>query len=267
MRGAGKRRTPRLPSVGAALPLPALGRAPVGAALWGDPLWFAPSVLAGRARAFTRPTGDHKVALLTIVEGSKMRRIRSALGSALVALGAVLAVASAAPSNGAAQDVSRAVAGGSATLRTLAPSEIIMEVRRVGFEPLGRPVQRGPVYIVFALAGNGSDVKLTVDARSGRLLWVADISGPRYGGYYGYPVWPRRVGPLVPPAEIPNMNDVRPDRTATFARPSPPLPRTRPGELTSAANKEPPDQAPAHPEAAAKPPPVAPTMVPVAPLE
>jgi hypothetical protein len=192
-----------------------------------------------------------------------MRRIR-ALGSALVALVAVAAALL--PSNCAAQDISRTVAGG--WTRTLAPSQIIVEARRAGFEPIGRPVQRGPVYVQVARDGDDIDVKLTIDAHSGRLLWIADISGARYGGYY--PAWPRRVRPPVPPAEIPNIgpdrNNFRPDGTATTVGPSPPLPRTRPGELTSAvapaqaAAAVNPDVAPA-----AKPPPV--TMVPVAPLE
>jgi hypothetical protein len=198
-----------------------------------------------------------------------MKRIR-ALGSVLVALVAVTAAALAlAPSKGEAQDTSRAVAGG--TLRTLAPSQIIMEVRRAGFKPISRPVQRGPVYVVSALDGDQFDVNLTLDAYSGRLLWVADIGRTRFGSYYGYPAWPYRARPLVPPADIansgPDMN-IRPDRTAV--RSSPPLPRARPVELTSAVNTQsatPPAQDPPDVAAAAKPPPVAPTMVPIAPLE
>jgi hypothetical protein len=202
-----------------------------------------------------------------------MKRIR-ALGSVLVALVAVTAAALAlAPSKSAAQDVSRAVAGGWTTLRTLAPSQIIMEVRRVGFKPISRPVQRGPVYVVSALDGDDLDVKLTLDAYSGRLLWVADISRTRFGGYYGYPAWPYRARPGLPPADIPNSGpdmNIRPDRTVV--RSSLPLPRARPVELTSAVNSQsaaPPAQDPLHPDvaAAAKPPPVAPTMVPIAPLE
>jgi hypothetical protein len=198
-----------------------------------------------------------------------MKRIR-ALGSVLVALVAVTAAALAlAPSKGAAQDISRTVAGG--TLRTLAPSQIIMEVRRAGFKPISRPVQRGPVYVVSALDGDRFDVNLTLDAYSGRLLWVADIGRTRFGSYYGYPAWPYRARPLVPPADIansgPDMN-IRPDRTAV--RSAPPLPRARPVELTSAVNTQsatPPAQDPPDVAAAAKPPPVAPTMVPIAPLE
>jgi hypothetical protein len=184
-----------------------------------------------------------------------MERIR-AVGSVLVALIAVALVV--APTNGATQDIGRAVAGGSTTLPALAPSQIIMQVRRAGFEPISRPVQRGQVYVLSALDGDDIVVRLTVDARSGRLLWVADVSGTRYGGYYGYPAAPPRVRPPAPPADI-----------QTAVRRSPPLPHTRPGGLTSAVNKESTAAAPVPPDAAAAAnrPPVAPTMVPVAPLE
>jgi hypothetical protein len=219
-----------------------------------------------------------------------MERIKHALGSALVIFVAAPAVLALAPSNGAAQGLARPAGGGWATAGTLAPSEIVIEVRRAGFEPISRPVQRGSVYILFALDDGDMDVKLTVDARSGRVLWVSDVVRQRYSGYYGYPASPRYGRPLAPPAEIPNIGpgrSFRPDRATTFARPSAPLPHTRPADLTSAAPKEsPPPAAASLPSPAsgggkgagnvaapvrsdvapaAKSPPV--TMVPVAPLE
>ena len=209
-----------------------------------------------------------------------MRRMR-APGSAFLGLVTAAAASALAPSNGTAQDTGRAAAGG--WTRTLAPSEIMMEARQAGFEPVSRPLQRGAVYVVVARDGGDTDVKLTIDAHSGRLLWVADISGTRYGGYYGYygyPAWARRVRSPVPPADIPNIgpdrNNVKPYGTAASVRSSS-LPRTRPGELTSAANKE--SVAPAQAAAAVSPAvPVSPdpapaatppavTMVPIAPLE
>jgi hypothetical protein len=221
-----------------------------------------------------------------------MRRIKRALRPALVVFVAVPAVLAVAPKNGIAQDLTWPVAGGWATGGMLAPADIIIAARRAGFEPTSRPVQRGPVYVLFALDDGDMDVKLTVDARSGRVLWVRDVIGPRYGGYYGYPALPRYGRPLVPPAAIPNIapgrNNFRLDRTTVSVRPSPPLPRTRPADLTSAVNKQsaapaPPslpspaggggkgggNAAPVGSDAAptAMPRPAAPTMVPVAPLE
>ena len=222
-----------------------------------------------------------------------MRRTKRVLASALVIFIAVPAILVLAHANGVAQAITRPVAGGWATAGMLAPWEIIVELRRAGFEPISRPAQRGPVYVLFALDDSDMDVRLTVDARSGRVLWAGDVRGARYGGYYGYPAFPRYGRPPVPPVGIPNIgagrSNFRPDRATTFERRSPPLPRTRPTDLTSAAPKEsappvapsPPSPssaggkggasaaAPVRPDVAgaAKSAPAAPTMVPVAPLE
>jgi hypothetical protein len=228
-----------------------------------------------------------------------MRAMRSALVISVVVPG-ILALAQ---SNGVAQDLMRPMAGGWATAGMLTPADIIVEVRRAGFVPVSRPIQRGPVYVLLALDNGDIDVKLTVDARSGRVLWVSDVIGARYGGYYGYPALPHYGRPPVPPSDIPNIgpgrNNFGPDRTTASVRHSPPLPRTRPAELTRAVNKEsaPPPAAPTLPPPAggggkggvttppaqsatstaaasrpgaapeAKSQPAPPTMVPIAPLE
>jgi hypothetical protein len=198
-----------------------------------------------------------------------------------------------AQSNGAARDIAWPPAGVSATAGALAPPEIEAEVRRAGFEPMSRPVQRGRVYVLFALDPYDMDVKLTVDAGSGRVLWVAGVSGTRYGGagYFTYRPWSRYERPPTPPGDIPNIwpgkNNSGSVRSSAFLRPALPLPRTRPADLTSAAAKEtalppqpaqparegrevgePKTAAPVREVApAAKALPMAPTMVPVAPLE
>jgi hypothetical protein len=178
---------------------------------------------------------------------------------------------------------------GPAMAGMLAPRDIVAGVRRAGFEPISRPVQRGRVYVLFAVDPYDVDVKLTVDAGSGRVLWVTDTIGPRYGraGYYPPSRYER---PPVPPGDIPYLgpgrNSSGPARSNASMRPSLPLPRTRPADLTSAAAKETPSPSPyasrtgagqesGEPKAAtpvrsdvapaAKSPPV--TMVPVAPLE
>jgi len=199
-----------------------------------------------------------------------------------------------AQSSGMARDTTGPVAGVSAILGMLAPAEIEAEVRRAGFEPMNRPIQRGRVYVLFALDPYDMDVKLTVDAGTGRVLWVRGVSGARYGGagYYSYRPWSRFERPPTPPGDIPNIwpgkNNSGSVRSSASLRPAPPLPRTRPADLTSAAAKETaPPPHPAHqaregregdePKTtapvrsdvapAAKALPMAPTMVPVAPLE
>jgi hypothetical protein len=198
-----------------------------------------------------------------------------------------------AQSNGAARDIAWPPAGVSATAGALAPPEIEAEVRRAGFEPMSRPLQRGRVYVLFALDPYDMDVKLTVDAGSGRVLWVAGVSGARYGGagYFSHRPWSRYERPPPPPGDIPNIwpgkNNSGSVRSSASLRPALPLPRTRPADLTSAAAKEtalppqpaqqaregreggePKTTAPVREVApAAKALPMAPTMVPVAPLE
>jgi hypothetical protein len=181
-----------------------------------------------------------------------MRRIKRALRSALVISVAAPGLLALVQSSGVAQDLTRPAAGGWPMPAMLAPSDIIIAVRRAGFEPISPPVQRGPVYVLLALDDGDMDVRLTVDARSGRVLWVRGVFRARYGGYYGYPAWPRYGRPPAPPADIPNIgsgrNNFRPDGTAASSRRSPPLPRTRPAELTNAANNQ--SAAPASPSLA-----------------
>jgi hypothetical protein len=221
-----------------------------------------------------------------------MRSIKWALASALVVVAAMPPVLALAQSNGAARDIAWPPAGVSATAGALAPPEIEAAARRAGFEPISRPLQRGRVYVLFALDPYDIDVRLTVDAGSGRVLRVAGMGGTRYGGAeYFYRPWSRYERPPAPPGDIPNMwpgrNNSGSVRSSASLRPALPLPRTRPADLTSAAAKEtalppqpaqqaregrevgePKTTAPVREVApAAKALPMAPTMVPVAPLE
>jgi hypothetical protein len=148
--------------------------------------------------------------------------------------------------------------GAAATTRTLPPAEILAEVRREGFYPVGRPVQRGRVYVLFAVDQDDFDVQLTVDAASGRVLRIASavarVGGP---GQYGYrSIWRER--PPVPPADIPAAGSGSGRAGTRHASPKrfPPLPRNRPVAIAGApATDTAPPPAPAIP------------IVPVGPLE
>jgi hypothetical protein len=199
-----------------------------------------------------------------------------------------------AQSSGVARDTTWPLAGVSATLGMLAPPEIEAEVRRAGFEPISRPLQRGRVYVLLALDPYDMDVRLTVDAGSGRVLRVTGVIGTRYGGagYYSNRPLSRYERPPIPPGDIPNIwpgkNNSGSGRSNASMRPALPLPRTRPADITSAAAKEtaplphpaqqtregreadePRTTAPVRSDVApaAKALPMPPTMVPVAPLE
>jgi hypothetical protein len=196
-----------------------------------------------------------------------MNRILRSLASAVglfVVLSPELALAQ---SDGAAFDMAWPP-GPAAMSDTLPPAEILAEARREGFYPIGRPVQRGHVYVLFAVDQDDMDVKLTVDAASGRVLWVAGavahFGGP---GSYGYrSIW-RSERPAVPPSDVPDAGPTEWDNSGSAGirhhastKGFPPLPRIRPASLASAAAR---DDAP---EAATAVQPAVP-VIPVAPLE
>lgn len=106
----------------------------------------------------------------------------------------------------------------------LPPDEIIASVRSAGFDPVSRPIHRGGVYVLFAIDRYEVDVRVTVDAHSGRVLSAMRLAGefrgePGYGDDeampralppgYGYPPpyerSPQFYEPAVPapPAEVP----------------------------------------------------------------
>jgi hypothetical protein len=95
--------------------------------------------------------------------------------------------------------------------------EIIASVRSAGFDPLSRPIQRGGVYVVFANDRYDADVRVTVDAHSGRVLSAMRLAGEVYDepGHDGYAVPPRASQGYVAPYE-------RPPRFYERAVPMPP---------------------------------------------
>jgi hypothetical protein len=161
---------------------------------------------------------------------------------------------------------------------TLPPVEILANVRAAGYNPVSRPVQHGAVYHLFATDRYLFDVRLTVDARTGRVLGATRLAGASHGGpvYEGalpsaYPFLDRGGRPPVPPALVPEPG--RRNAAATVT-PRPP-PRLHPddGAGNTAAAAATPARQPA--ATAAQPPkspqpaaaPQQPAMVPIAPLE
>ena len=62
----------------------------------------------------------------------------------------------------------------------IAPPEVVAIVRSNGMKPLTPPMRRGPVYLLHALDPNGQEVRVVVNARSGRVMAVRPTFGPRY---------------------------------------------------------------------------------------
>lgn len=152
-----------------------------------------------------------------------------------------------------------------AQVRSVLPAhEIVTIIRSDGFEPLGRPVRRGPVYEVQAIDDFDTRVRVVVDARTGYIVAVRPVV-IRLRGAAFYP--PRRVwgppyeevDPPLPPALVPGQRVDPPVRSAAIAPVTPPVPRPRPaGKIENKAieaEKAGPDK-PAAEEAktAAKPP-------------
>jgi hypothetical protein len=82
----------------------------------------------------------------------------------------------------------------------LPPSEIMASVRSAGFDPLSRPMHRGGVYVVFAADRHDVEVRVTVDAYSGRVLAATRLAGMPYEpGYGGYRAMSRQMPPAMPP--------------------------------------------------------------------
>jgi hypothetical protein len=52
----------------------------------------------------------------------------------------------------------------------LPPREIMGMLRSTGFDPLDRPVRRGPNYVLRAMDGNDREVTLVINGRNGRIL-------------------------------------------------------------------------------------------------
>ena len=133
--------------------------------------------------------------------------MKIAMGCALVWVAAVLVAASSlqagAQSRVGANIVVAQTAGEPTDRGGLAPPEILANVRSAGFDPRSRPLQRGGVYFVFAVDRHFMDVRVTVDANSGRVLSSTRLAGMRYGGpgYDGHEVLSRVYErPPVPPA-------------------------------------------------------------------
>jgi hypothetical protein len=102
-------------------------------------------------------------------------------------------------------------------VQVLPPHEIVASVRSAGFDPLSRPIHRGGVYLVFAIDRYDADVRVTVDAHSGRVLSAMRLAGEVYDepGHDGYAVPPRASQGYVAPYE-------RPPRLYERAVPMPP---------------------------------------------
>ena len=146
----------------------------------------------------------------------------------------------------------------------LPPYEVLTIVRSMGFDPRSRPVLRGRVYIVHAFDDQNILVRVVVDARSGRVVNVAE-RGPMQGydevapldRYGAYP---------VPPSAVPNGSMYREpmERAPDYASRGGPdytsrgAPDYSPAPYSPSSSSAPQAAAP-HPRVASRTPPTTPT--------
>jgi hypothetical protein len=172
--------------------------------------------------------------------------------------------------------------------------QAIASTRAAGLQPLSRPALRGAFYYLRAINRRNIEVRVTVDARTGRIVSATQLAfdSPRAGAA---PPPPPRYEPYVrgggyseeaplPPGNVPVEGRPLPDRAPVAAAPPPPrrlaapVPRSRPADSTAEVTGSlPAASAPVPAASAAKPaepaPSVAsqlppkPEMVPIAPLE
>lgn len=123
------------------------------------------------------------------------------------------------------------------------PREVYAVLRENGFQPLGVPRRQGYLYAVSAIDPDGTDGRVLVDGRDGRILrfmpagWISRPYEERGGPYGAQAALPQptaiRSGPPRPPAPIPHV----------ASRPVP-MPAPKPAE-TAAAPPQPRVSAPA----------------------
>jgi hypothetical protein len=129
--------------------------------------------------------------------------------------------------------------------------EIVAIVRSAGLEPLHRPLRQGQGYVLRAVNPAGREVRVIVDAESGRIVRITTLPGPKYPPPVTMPyerppsrgvAVPDGHGPRLripaPPAEAdaapPAGRGIRPAPSQKSAAPmTPPLPRPRPEVATT----------------------------------
>jgi hypothetical protein len=133
--------------------------------------------------------------------------------------------------------------------RLMPPIEVYTVLRENGFLPLGIPRQRGLVYTIAVIEPGGSDGRLIIDARSGRIIrfipadgMIDDGDRGDLSGAYGAagplpPPTPVRSSVPRPPAPIPNVAS----RTVPKPRPNPlaARPAAEPAQQSAAVQQKP----------------------------
>lgn len=106
------------------------------------------------------------------------------------------------------------------------PSQALMIARTSGLRPLTQPARRGPNWVLLASDGMGGQLRVVINARTGRIVHAAPAHDPRFA-YGEPPARPRGLVPIMPPqyaAAPPSYGGALPP--PDLNTPTPPLPRT-----------------------------------------
>jgi hypothetical protein len=97
----------------------------------------------------------------------------------------------------------------------LPPHEVVTIVRSAGFDPLGRPVRRGPNYVMQAVDEQDREVTLLINGRSGRVISATPFTTASR--------MPPRVGTSPEPYERMPPGYIPPPGPSGSYRPGPPV--------------------------------------------
>jgi len=106
------------------------------------------------------------------------------------------------------------------------PSQALMIARTSGLRPLTQPARRGPNWVLLASDGMGGQLRVVINARTGRIVHAAPAHDPRFA-YGEPPSRPRGLVPIMPPqhaAAPPSYGGALPP--PDLNTPTPPLPHT-----------------------------------------
>ena len=119
----------------------------------------------------------------------------------------------------AAQYFSRPIA----PIGLFAPDDVFEIVREMGFDPIGRPVRNGPIWIQRAVDDYGRLLRVMVDARRARVVGVEPIGRMpvAYGRPYAPTGGPYAYGPRPYPYVMPDDEAFAPPRPMMAIRGQP----------------------------------------------
>jgi hypothetical protein len=125
----------------------------------------------------------------------------------------------------------------------LPPQEILMIVRASGLRPLTQPARRGGRYLILASDNMGGQLRVVINARTGRIVDASPANDPRFGDP---PIRPRGLVPVPGPQQEAEALDEEPPPPSDLRTPSAPPRPPRVARTTPAPQTPPPGRSSKH---------------------